>query len=407
MAQSSTEIEHDSIGFGAAVASKTAAQFERDFGETLLQAVDLESWNVGGDLGREYERIEVEVREAVRRETAVQKTIREQVFPKLHERTKKPRMGGRFAVTVDDLAAVHKGLLFNGGVEACDGSVKVHSTMPLTIYQIGVSMISYRGQQGEWRQRLFRRDLRQQIDDPVEDALALLAGRARQGLDQESSGALLQQTMLQYAERAILLDRSDAVWRMGHGNPVTYELLTGGGSVELMEASLTLLRRMVEDLQRFVFVASSPREQLLLTIGSALRPLEYAVVQTLDERLGEWLHQRRFAVDGGAMLTWGDERVLASEWIPRFIEDVASQIAVGVFRASEAAPPFVFYAHEDHADVAAHIAIADAMLQGPRGFPLLLDLTRLVGNAAFGQGMDELAASAFASAGEPWRYHKA
>jgi len=386
------------------VRSKTAAQFERDFGENLLQAVDLKSWDVGTDMAPEYERIQVEVRDAVKRETAVQTSIREIVFPELSKRRDKPRRGGNYQATADDLAAIHRGLLFNGGVEACDGHMKVHSTVPLTIYQIGVSMVSYQGQQGAWRQRLFRRDLRQQFDDPVEEALALLEGRARQGLDQEGSGGLLQQTLLQYAERAILLDRSDAVWRMGHGNPVTYELLTGGGCIELMEASLNMLRRMVEDMRYFVFVASEPREQVLLTIGSALRPFEFAIVQSLRERIKGWLHQNRFDVEGGAMLKWGTESLPAPQWIPRFIDEVASQIVVGVFRASEVAPPLVFYAHEDHADVAAHIAIADGMLQGPRGSPLLLDLARHVGRAVFGQGLNELTESAYASAGAPWRY---
>lgn len=401
------EVAADGSAVPATIRSKTADQFERDFGESLMEAADLRSWSVGPDLGHEYQRMEVEVRDAVRRESAVQRTIRERVFRTLKEREKRPRTGGVHQATEADLSRVHRGLLFNGGVEACDGSLKMHSTVPLTICQIGVSMVSYQGQQGAWRQRLFRRDLRQQIHDPVEEAIALLEGRARQGLDQEGSGALVQQTLLQYAERAILLDRSDAVWRMGQGNPVTYELLTGGGSIELMEASLNLLRRFVEEFPRFVFVARSPREQLLLTIGSALRPFEFAVVQTLDERLEDWLHQRRFAVEGGVTLNWGDERLPAPDWIPRFIREIASRIVVGVFRASEAAPPLVFYAHEDHAEVAAHVAIADGMLQGPLGVPLLLELARHVGRAVFGQGMDELAESAYASAGEPWRYRYA
>ena len=38
------------------------------------------------------------------------------------------------------------------------------------------------------------------------------------------------------------------------------------------------------------------------------------------------------------------------------------------------APPQLFYAHEDHADIAALVALADSVLQEQRGFPLLIDL---------------------------------
>src|SRR5437763_15465401 len=101
-----------------------------------------------------------------------------------------------------------------------------------------------------------------------------------------------------HAERAILLRRSGAVGRMGHGNPAPYELLTGGGNLEMMVTATRVLRELVEKHRKFVFVASEPRECLLLTIGQALRPLEYAIVDTMQRRLESWVHQDRLA--GGA-----------------------------------------------------------------------------------------------------------
>ena len=64
----------------------------------------------------------------------------------------------------------------------------------------------------------------------------------------------------------------------------------------------------------------------------------------------------------------------------------------------------MFYAHVDHADIAAHIAIADSMLHEQRGSPLLLDLARHVGEAVFGDSLETLAEAAYAAAGTPWRY---
>ena len=73
--------------------------------------------------------------------------------------------------------------------EACDGTVRTHDTLPLTIYQVGVSLVSYRGDQGTWQHRLFRRDLRERGGDPVEEVLQALDRRAqRAALNHEASG---------------------------------------------------------------------------------------------------------------------------------------------------------------------------------------------------------------------------
>src|SRR5205823_583096 len=106
-----------------------------------------------------------------------------------------------------------------------------------------------------------------------------------------------RKAVMDYAERAILLHRSDAVWRMGHGNPITYELLTGADLLELMVAAVRLLRELIEVHQKFVFVASEPRELVLLTLGQALPPLHYAIVDTLGHRLERWFHQKRFTTE--------------------------------------------------------------------------------------------------------------
>jgi hypothetical protein len=390
-------------------AAVSADDFRASFGEDLRQALDIGTWLPGRDLGQEYARIEREVREAVGQEDELQRQVRERVFPRLCNPATAPKGGGVFQATPERLAAVHRGLLFNGGVEAADGTVQVHDTLPLTIYQIGVSLVSYRGDQGTWCQRLFRRDLRQRGGDPVEEAVRLLERRSRRGAlnrptPDDALGELAQRAIMSHAERAILLHRSDATWRMGHGNPIPYELLTGAGCLELMLEATRTLRQLVEGHQKFVFVASEPRERLLLTIGHALGPLQYAVVGTLKERLEDWVRQSRFAVSVGGELDWDGERLSPEEWIPRFIDGVGSQVVFGLFRATRLAPAQLFYAHVDHSDVAAHIALADSVLQAHRGFPLLLDLADHVCTTVFGGSLNSLTEAAYAAAGEPGRY---
>ncbi len=384
------------------------ADYREGFGEELQRVLDLETW-LPGDLSREYSRIEREVAEAVQEEKVLHRRIRERIFPLLNDPALAPPGGGVFQARLDLLARIHGGLLFNGGVEACDGTVSVHDTLPLTIYQIGVSLVSYSGNEGTWRQQLFRRDLRLRGEDLVEEAEELLRRRAQRGAQnrptaQDALGELARHTLMSYGERAVLLRRSNAVWRLGHGNPIPYELLTGAGCFELAVASLTLLRELIEKHRRFVFVASEPRERLLLTIGNALGPMQYAIVGTLKERLENWLHQDRFTVDMAQEADWDGERLKARHWIPRFLERVASRVVIGVYRATLLAPAQVFYAHEDHSSLAAHIALADSALQEQRGFPLLLDLAHHVCSAVFGGTMRSLTETAYAAAGEPWRY---
>ena len=213
--------------------SISAKEFQESFGEDIRQTLDLNTWRVGSDLSQEYARIEREVREAVERETSLQQKIRSELFPRIENRPNAPKNAGKHEANQEVIKGIHENLLFRGGMEACDGAIQVHDTLPLTIYQIGVTLASYQGDQGTWRQRLFRRDLQQTCVSPVEEAIAILERRSqRSGFDRQEDGLgeLARKAILDYAERAILLRRSKAPWLMGHGNPVTYELLTGGSN---------------------------------------------------------------------------------------------------------------------------------------------------------------------------------
>jgi hypothetical protein len=190
---------------------------------------------------------------------------------------------------------------------------------------------------------------------------------------------------------------------MGHGNPVTYELLTGGNNLDLMVHATGILREMIESHQKFVYIASEPRDILLNTFGHALRPLEYAIVGTLDDRLKTWLHQARFKIGVSAELEWDGESIRPAEWIPRFIRDVASKVVVGLFRTTLMAPAQVFYAHEDHSEIAAHIAIADGMLQ-EQGTPMLLQAANHLCNSVYGDSLAALVEQSYVAAGAHHRY---
>lgn len=388
-----------------------ADAFEAGFGESLARTLDLDTWSSGEELSEIYERVAAEVEFAVAQESRVRTLIRQEIFPHLGAYPGAPEGAGVYEARLGDLERVHRGLLFNGGVEACDGTQREHDTIPLTILHVGISLVSYQGDQGTWAQRLFRRDLRATGDDPIEEMLELLDRRVRRsGLHHPSRRdaltTLARRGIMAYGERAVLLHRSDAPWRMGHGSPAPVELISGSGSVDLMIQGTKLIRELVEQHQQFVFVASEPSDRMLLTIGQALRPLEYAIVGTLDERIRRTIdqgqyHGRRVSVDR----RWDGQELSPEAWIARFRDDVASQVVVGVYRATHHAPAQMFYAHRDHADIAAHIVIADSMLQAHRGFPMLIDLADSVCRGVFGSDTIEGPVSAaYASVNAPWRY---
>ena len=220
----------------------SSTEFEDQFGETILQSLDVDQWRLGADLDQEYQRIEREVREAEKIETEKEKQIRNEFFPQMATWENMPKNAGRHETTPEDISAVHQGLLFNGGVEACDGTIQVHESTALTMYQMGVSLVSYSGNQGTSGQRIFRRDLRQKGIE-VEKLIDFLKRRAQRDASAQAPGQdrfseLVQKAMLDYAERAILMRRSKSAWRLGHGNPLTYELLTGGNNLDLWSRRL-------------------------------------------------------------------------------------------------------------------------------------------------------------------------
>lgn len=374
-----------------------ADDFSAGYGESLEKALDLDTWERGEDLVGLFNRLDQEVSQALEQEDAIRKQVREVVFEQIVSRRNAPAGAGVFQAKIGDLKATQINILFNGAVEACDGTCVVHETIPLSIAQIGVCLVSYAGEQGAWVQRLFRRDLRVRGMDPIEEALAVLERRqSRSGVDQSDKRDRLSELgrrgIMSYAERAVLLKKSKAPWRMGHGNPAPYELLTGSGSMDLLIAGLEVLSQLILEHKRFVYVPSAPGERVLLTIGNALRPLEFAVVDTSERRMYPIIYE-------------GHLRGRYRERAKEFYKQAAPKILVGVYRTSGDVPPQIFYGHAEFVQEAALIAMADSVLQSHRGFPMLIDLADTVCRSTFGaEAFNSTVQSAYAQRGNPLRY---
>ena len=56
--------------------------FEQQFDESILDAINIDKWRLGSDVDAEFRRIKHEIREADRYETANERQIREEFFPR-------------------------------------------------------------------------------------------------------------------------------------------------------------------------------------------------------------------------------------------------------------------------------------------------------------------------------------
>jgi hypothetical protein len=309
-----------------------------------------------------------------------------------------PPNAGVYQVKSEMLEKIHSGLLFNGGVEACDGTYVIHDTLPITITQIGVSLVKYNGKNNSWVQRLYRRDLQSKMSDPMEELATLLERRKKrtaQGQEGDKLSELASRGIMAFMERKILKEASDAPWRMMHGSPAPYEILTGrwSNTKEEIRKSLELIEWYALTHKRFIAVPSAPRKLDWITLGYALKPMEFAIVHTMQPEIEHLLETGNYRNSG------------ARPAMIEFANEVAPTMVIGVYRTSAYAPPYLFYAHVEHAEKAAHIAMADSMLQEHRSFPMLIDLADRLCAVNFGaSSFVSTVQMAYAKAGKPFLY---
>src|SRR4051794_2768390 len=101
------EIQSESTGSGS-TSLITAETFSKSFGEDIRDVLDLGTWRIGADMGREYSRIEHEVRQAVTAETEFQKEIRTQIFPRLKARENAPKHAGTHCADRKLIEKIHQ-----------------------------------------------------------------------------------------------------------------------------------------------------------------------------------------------------------------------------------------------------------------------------------------------------------
>jgi hypothetical protein len=353
----------------------TAAAIEEALGQTIRQALDLSAWDQGTGLEQLLTLVPRAVTRSALQEQGLAGQIRRYVFGRLPEFPDAPSAAGVYRVPERLVRAARRHVLLSGGLTAADGVSTGHDALAATLVSLGVSLVRYDGTLSSWHTTFLRHDYDLHGGDPLEEVRRVLDRRHRRGSPDGGSRDrltyLLRRGFMAAAERKALLERAASRWRMGHGIPAPLELLTGSGSMALLDEALPVLERLLLEETRWVFLPAGLSSRALQTLAGALEPGELAIFQKGKPMLEEM-------VDRGTYDAAHKRRVQA------FAARAGEAFVVGGFRATAHAPGQLFIAHNEHALEAGVIALADAALQPHRGFPLLLELAALSARTGLG-----------------------
>jgi hypothetical protein len=322
--------------------SKKKPVTEISFADLLSQ----KQWESYGDFITEApETYTRELSEDLRRENKIRRELRNKLLPK------------RFKVKHFDLGLRDaEGLLFTGKVIGIDGTVAKQRTLAGLRCQIGVVAVNYFNEKVQKAYFISEASIQSDIDDVIEVL------KNREAKNRVLSDMVIRALML-YREREVAMRPQFAgAFKLLHGPLLPFELMTGLGRLRALESTLDVLERVVAD-PKVMSIISSTTQDDYLTLGMALEKGEYLV----DERfsLGDEIRANENFFTATKWRTQEYERV------KQFLEEVGSQICIGVIKVSDR--PYVFHAHKSVFDEAAAIIARDALLQREKGFPLLID----------------------------------
>jgi len=367
-------------------------EIEQALRQTIASALDFANWEQGSGfqgLGRAQEYLTRSVEEHKR---ILQKT-RKYLLNELPFFPNAPDTAGVYRAKQEDLRLARRSILLSGRLTAARGASVGHESLAASLVSVGICLTRYDGQIRSWRTMFMRHDCDMRTSDPIEEIRAYLKQQARRSREgpgsngHDSISRLMRRAFQSAAERKSLLEKVGPGWRMGYGVPAPYDLLTGSGSMGLIDAVLPVLEGLLLSEKRWVFIPDSLSSLAFATIAAALQPGELAIIQKAKPTFD-------------AIVDKGHYDSASRAKVRKFVDKAGDAIVVGGFRATPFAPPQLFFAHAELAIHAGLVAMADAELQPHRGFPLLLELAGISCKTSLGidafQGMVE---STYATAG--------
>jgi hypothetical protein len=265
----------------------------------------------------------------------------------------------------------------NGVICAADGTVAPVPLLAGSKIQVGVVIVSNRGDIVNLVTRVFETELTSEAKNAREYFINLRKTR--------SISTLLSRSIMLFGERK-LLSEQEADWRFIHGELIPHELRTGAGKpAKNLPPTFELMHKYIES-KNFIAVSETSDDIDILNAAILLQPGEYIVIRSLRDTLLTFLEGDKEIGQARANFVATDEKRFR-----KFIDSEGPKVAVVLVKAGM--KPFLIECHVDKIEEAAAMFLTDALwikglsVDGSgftiRGFPFHIDLADQVAGILF------------------------
>lgn len=260
-------------------------------------------------------------------------------------------------------------LLGRGVIAASDGTVAPVPLLGGSKIQVGVVIVSNKGEMVELVTRVFEAELVEATGSAKDYFQGLREARRFSNI--------LSRAIMLLGERNHLLSHQ-ADWRLIHGELFPYELRTGAGSPrQNLPPAFSMVRAYVAS-ETFIAVTESADNDLdLLNAATVLEPGEYMELWKLTRDLNLYLYGSEERGQSRANFVRRD-----LERFEEFVADVGEKISVVMVKAGSR--PFLIQCHGDRVEEAVALFLADSLWtrgldssgssMAYRAFPFHIDL---------------------------------
>ena len=265
----------------------------------------------------------------------------------------------------------------SGIISAADGTVAPVPLLAGSKIQIGVVIVSNRGDIVDLVTRVFETELTSEAKNAREYFTNLRKAR--------TISNLLSRSIMLFGERKLLLEQKSD-WRLIHGELIPHELRTGAGKPEKnLPPVFELIHKYIES-KNFIAVSEASDDIDILNAAILLKPGEYIVIRSLQDTLLTFLEGDKEIGQSRANFISADEKRFRE-----FIVSAGPQVAVVLVKAGM--KPFLIECHIDIIEEAVAMFLTDALwikglpVDGSgfsiRGFPFHIDLADQVAGTLF------------------------
>lgn len=270
-----------------------------------------------------------------------------------------------------------KNIFLNGTVAAADGTI---TTVPLlggSKIQVGVVIVSNKGNVVDLVTRVFETEMIQSVDSAREFFDNLRSTR--------SISNLLSRAIMLYGERKLLFEH-EANWRLIHGELIPHEMRTGAGNpAQNLPPTFELIHQYIER-RNFIAISEAPEDIDILNAAIILQPGEYIEIRTLENSLALFLNGDSEIGMSAANFVQKDK-----ERFRQFIASAGPNVSVVLVKAG--IKPYLIECHNDQVEEAVAMFLIDSLwtrgleTDGSgftiRGFPYHVDLADQVARTLF------------------------